>query len=168
MTHLDDEPRDAPMWLCAHDFSAQADHAASEAATELAQKDGTMVLLHVYTAPASTVPMDFPVVDCFGCARPEFEGIVRTDVEEKLLRIKQRLENAHPGLFIETIARQGPPVETIIDVARELDVDRIVVGTHGRHGFAHFVKGSVAERVLQRSVVPVLVVKAPHEPVEAR
>ncbi len=169
MTELENEPRVAPMWLCAHDFSVESDSAVTEAAAELARQDGTMVLLHVYVAPLSTVPMDFPVFDCFGCAPPEFEGMIRTDVEEKLLRVKQRIEAAHPGLFVETIARQGPPVETILDVSRELDVDRIVVGTHGRHGLSHFVKGSVAQRIAQRADVPVLVVKAPHEHIaEAR
>jgi nucleotide-binding universal stress UspA family protein len=37
--------------------------------------------------------------------------------------------------------------------------DLIVVGTHGRTGFAHLVLGSVAERIVRRSPVPVLSVR---------
>ena len=42
--------------------------------------------------------------------------------------------------------------------AKELACDLIVVGTHGRTGFRHFVLGSVTERIIRNSDVPVLVV----------
>lgn len=158
-----DDARVAPLWLVAHDFSDHADAAAHEAATELARRDGTMALLHVYTIPAATMPMDWTGAQNGFAGSADFEGIIRSDVEERLLRVKERLVAAFPGLFVETIARAGAPAETILQVARELDVDRIVVGTHGRTGLMHLVSGSVAERVARLAQVPVLVVKSPHE-----
>ena len=47
----------------------------------------------------------------------------------------------------------------IVQYARDLGIDLIVVGTHGRTGLAHFVLGSVAERIVRRSPVPVLTVR---------
>lgn len=61
--------------------------------------------------------------------------------------------------------REGNPAEEIVNAARELDCDLIVLGTHGRVGLEHLVLGSVAERVTQRSPVPVLVTKVTASPV---
>jgi nucleotide-binding universal stress UspA family protein len=49
--------------------------------------------------------------------------------------------------------------EGILDTARELGVDLIVMGSHGRHGLEKLLLGSVTTRVLGRSPVPVLVVR---------
>ncbi len=48
--------------------------------------------------------------------------------------------------------------DTILQAAQEWNVDMIVVGTHGRRGLSRLVLGSVAEAVLRRSTVPVVVV----------
>lgn len=53
----------------------------------------------------------------------------------------------------------GPVVDTVIEIAEKVNADLIVVGTHGRTGFAHLVLGSVAERIVRRSPVPVLSVR---------
>ena len=49
--------------------------------------------------------------------------------------------------------------EGIIDTAKELGADLIVMGSHGRHGLEKLLLGSVTTRVLGRSPVPVLVVR---------
>ena len=53
----------------------------------------------------------------------------------------------------------GPVVDTVIEIVEKVNADLIVVGTHGRTGFAHLVLGSVAERIVRRSPVPVLSVR---------
>ena len=50
------------------------------------------------------------------------------------------------------------PAERIVEAAKEMDVDVIVMATHGRTGIAHFVNGSVTEEVIRLSGRPVLVV----------
>jgi nucleotide-binding universal stress UspA family protein len=50
--------------------------------------------------------------------------------------------------------------ENIMEAAREQKVDLIVMGTHGRHGLAHLLLGSVAERVLRDAPCPVLTAHA--------
>lgn len=55
--------------------------------------------------------------------------------------------------------RYGQPYREIVDYASCEDIDLIVIGTHGRTGLSHIVMGSVAERVVRFSPVPVLTVK---------
>lgn len=55
--------------------------------------------------------------------------------------------------------REGSASREIVDAAEEAAADLIVMGTHGRGGLAHFLMGSVAEKVLRRSPVPLLTVR---------
>ncbi|MBT4867638.1 MAG: universal stress protein, partial [Planctomycetaceae bacterium] len=52
----------------------------------------------------------------------------------------------------------GTPFVEIVRLAREEDVDLVVVGTHGRGAVAHMLLGSVAEKVVRKSPCPVLTV----------
>ena len=61
------------------------------------------------------------------------------------------------GLLRETT--HGRVADVVLDQARELHCDLIVMGTHGRRGFSHLVLGSDAELVVRGSVVPVLLVR---------
>ena len=58
---------------------------------------------------------------------------------------------------IETVVEDGSAPEKIAEIARKEEVDRIVIGTHGKNGI-HKLMGSVTEKVLQISDVLVLVV----------
>lgn len=53
----------------------------------------------------------------------------------------------------------GPPARSIVQFATDADVDRIVIGSHGRTGVSRVLLGSVAERVVRRAPVPVTVVR---------
>lgn len=57
----------------------------------------------------------------------------------------------------------GIPFQEIIKKAGELGADLIVVGTHGRMGIEHVLVGSTAERLVRRSPIPVLTVRAEAE-----
>ncbi len=60
---------------------------------------------------------------------------------------------------LETHLREGKPVEAILDAVDEIDADLVVMGTHGREGVSRRLLGSVAERVIRESPVPVLTVR---------
>ncbi|WP_101297353.1 universal stress protein [Halegenticoccus soli] len=64
------------------------------------------------------------------------------------------------GVPVIKAFRYGLPHEEIVDYADAHGIDLVVVGSHGRTGFGRFVHaGSVAEHVVRRSRVPVLVVR---------
>ena len=67
-----------------------------------------------------------------------------------------------------TATATGPIVDRILDYVSENRINLIVMGTHGRGRVGHLLLGSVAERVVRRSPVPVLTVHGKSEPVRAK
>ena len=63
------------------------------------------------------------------------------------------------GREFDTAIEVGRPARTIVEYAKQEDVDHVVIGSHGRSGVARILLGSVAETVVRRSPVPVTVVR---------
>lgn len=63
------------------------------------------------------------------------------------------------GIEVQTEIRQGILADEILAEARQHGVDLVVMATHGRHGLERARLGSVTEQVLERSPVPVVVVR---------
>jgi nucleotide-binding universal stress UspA family protein len=59
----------------------------------------------------------------------------------------------------ETAIVEGVPRTEILDYAEAEGMDLVVMGTHGRTGLDHYLIGSVAEKVVRRSPVPVVTVR---------
>ncbi|AZQ53657.1 universal stress protein [Burkholderia cenocepacia] len=80
-------------------------------------------------------------------------------IEDAARRLKARDVAGTPQ--ISNVAPTGEDVpHRIVGVAREIDADLIVIGTHGRRGFRRMFLGSVAERVLRQATCPVLMIPA--------
>lgn len=92
---------------------------------------------------------------------PSEETAVRERGEEAIETIRTLAKEA--TLDFESDVVLGIPSEAILEYADETDVDLIVMGTHGRTGFKRYVLGSVTERVVRLSDVPVLTVRSPVE-----
>src|SRR6185436_107895 len=69
------------------------------------------------------------------------------------------LDEVRGQVSTDTLVRVGSPVREIVEVARSLPADLIVISTHGRTGLKHVLLGSVAEHVVQRAPCPVFVVR---------
>jgi nucleotide-binding universal stress UspA family protein len=122
-------------------------------AKDLAYSQGAeLILLTVGANPA----MDFAFSDP-GLARSAI-----TEQEERsqkyISEVEDQLKAA--GFRTSTILRVGSVAETILGVAEELGVDCIAMSTHGRTGPARWLLGSIAERVVHNSKVPVLMIRA--------
>jgi nucleotide-binding universal stress UspA family protein len=63
------------------------------------------------------------------------------------------------GLQVTTEAPEGTPAHTIVDRAREMGADLIVMSTHARGGLGRLVFGSVADSVLRHAPCPVLLIR---------
>jgi nucleotide-binding universal stress UspA family protein len=59
---------------------------------------------------------------------------------------------------VDAVIARGAPLDVILDTTKARECDLIVIGTHGRHGLSRALLGSVAERVVRSSLVPVLTV----------
>jgi universal stress protein A len=63
------------------------------------------------------------------------------------------------GVKTQTMLRNGIAAHEIVEIAKQLDVDLIIMATHGYTGWKHFCIGSTAERVVRAAPCPVLVVR---------
>ncbi|HEY49582.1 MAG TPA: universal stress protein [Dehalococcoidia bacterium] len=91
--------------------------------------------------------------------RAKIEKEHRSEAEKYLAELKGRLKG--DGLRVRSEVIQGKVAESIVDYARERGADLIVMATHGRSGISRWTLGSVADRVIHLSSVPVLMVRAP-------
>jgi nucleotide-binding universal stress UspA family protein len=74
----------------------------------------------------------------------------------QIQEIAKRLRNE--GLEATALLVHGPTVETILKEASDLEVDMIIVGSHGRGAVFQLLMGSVSEGILRGSRCPVLIV----------
>jgi nucleotide-binding universal stress UspA family protein len=151
------QPDERPI-LAAVDFSADSE-AALQRAISVASVTGTrLVVLHVVHDPAGS-PGTYARKDEKG-EQMRLEDAAAEMLDEHLSTFRER----HPDLAgfgaIETHLVIGLPATRIVEVANELDARQIVMGSRGLSGIDRLMHGSVAELVLQKSTIPVTVVKA--------
>lgn len=134
------------------DFSDPAT-AALRLAAGLANEFGArLYLLHVvpepYAYPWGTELSALPINDILA----QSEEGARQHLGELAA------ETGMPADRLSTHVLVGTPVDQVLALAKEQQIDLIVLGTHGRGLVGHLLLGSVAERVVRRSTVPVLTV----------
>lgn len=87
----------------------------------------------------------------------QVEGQLRAIGEKAIEDIRERAESE--GVEIVATIREGAPHSSILGYVDEEDVDVIVMGTQGRSGLDRYLLGSVTERIVRTSDVPVLTVR---------
>ncbi|MFA1610594.1 universal stress protein [Halobellus rubicundus] len=91
----------------------------------------------------------------------QVEETLRERAESVVEAIADRAADA--GVEAVTVVEPGIPDDVVVDYAVDNDCDLIVMGTHGRTGLERYLLGSVTERTVRRSAVPVLTVRASDE-----
>ncbi len=84
----------------------------------------------------------------------------RAEHERAETAIDDAVDALPDGIPTERVIREGIPKTEVLGYVDETDVDLVVMGTHGRTGLDHYLIGSVTERVVRNSSVPVLTVRA--------
>jgi nucleotide-binding universal stress UspA family protein len=139
------------------DGSAGSDRIVEHAAALADEHGATLHLLYVVnTASFANLPME-----------SSFEGIAATLEEEGRTTLEDAAATAQevsPGVAVEQVIREGSPAVEIVEYARDGDCDVVAMGTHGRGGLNRILLGSVAERVVRNSPVPVLTVRVGEVP----
>jgi len=98
-------------------------------------------------------------------APKDFQGMMITFSNSNGSEPKRKLNalasstRAKGVVHVTATFRRGLPSHEIVEAAKELDVDLIVIATHGYTGWKHFTIGSTAERVVRAATCPVLVVR---------
>ncbi len=83
------------------------------------------------------------------------------DAEDYVSGVRTAL--SEEGVVVHSEVRRGEIAEEILRHCEEMDAEMIVMSTHGRSGFGRWVYGSVADRVLRKATVPILLVRAVEE-----
>lgn len=135
------------------DFGEPAQHALDVAIDLAGRLQAAVTLVHVY-------PVVFPVTydDTFAWPLTQIEKTARRTLDARLASARARYPKC------EAILKAGTAAVEIVSVAGQVGADLIVMGTHGRRGVSRLMLGSVAERVVRTSPVPVLTVSADEVP----
>lgn len=120
------------------------DHAA-----ELAETHGATV--HAVYVVNTASMKDLPV-------ESTWEGL-STALKEEGQAGLDAVEKRAGTVSVETTLLEGSPASEIVEYAESEDCDIVVMGTHGRSGVNRLLLGSVAERVVRTSRVPVLTIR---------
>jgi nucleotide-binding universal stress UspA family protein len=140
--------------LIATDFSPCADAAAAVAAQLAGQLHAVVHVVNVVDTTA--------LYDAYGdvAYRTHRIGEIRGEATQRTEAFAARHFGGLEQVRIYVADGDTTHLE-IIRAAQELGCDLIVMGTHGATGLAHLILGSVAEKVLHKSTVPVLAVRSP-------
>jgi nucleotide-binding universal stress UspA family protein/quercetin dioxygenase-like cupin family protein len=132
------------------DFSESSRHAFQTACSLVKDQNSRLIVLHVvppFTGPVPVEPVPNPLVPA--------------ESQEFLSGRFSWPQPSDPKILVEHRVAEGEAAEQILQLAKALPCDLIVMGTHGRTGLSRFLTGSVAEQVLRKAGCPVLAVKTP-------
>ena len=121
-------------------------------AKALAYSEGAELVLLTVAAN----PMDFIFSD---------PGLASREIEEQQARSKKYMTDLESqlksaGFKVSILLREGPTAEVILRTSEEIQADVIAMSTHGRTGPARWLLGSVADRLVRNSKIPVLLIRA--------
>ena len=136
------------------DFS-ELSKAAEQSACDLADQFGAELhVLHVLHDLLLTMPMTAAAL----LISPE-------SLEKAIAHADEEIQKIPPtawasGKKLVRMVRIGSTFDTIVQYAKDSEIDLIVIGTHGHTGLRHVLLGSIAERVVQHAPCSVLTVRS--------
>jgi nucleotide-binding universal stress UspA family protein len=146
--------------LVAIDYSPTAETVA-KAGYELGKAlKAQTILLHVVSDPTYYSSLKYSPIFGFdnsssiNLIEPDTDGLLQLASGKYLEGLKKILGDE----TIHTLVKTGECAESILNAANELEADIIVMGTHSRQGFKKMIMGSIAEKVLRSSSLPLFII----------
>jgi nucleotide-binding universal stress UspA family protein len=138
---------------------------AVDHAIDIAEKyDATVHALYVVDIDATNYSLGTEQIDRIRRGDIDEMTEVKAEADEATGYVVDRA--AEHGLAVEEHVTAGQPARAIRKFVEDSEIDLVVMGSHGRSGLSRVVLGSVAEKVLRRTRLPVLVVDAEGEVAE--
>lgn len=136
--------------LAPTDFSEPSRHALDVAADLAVVFGAKLTLVHAFEVPGyAYAGINYAPVDLVTPLQDAAKDLLARALEAT----RQKVPAA------EAVLRLGAPWDEVLAVAKETGADLIVMGTHGRSGIKHVLLGSVAEKVVRHSPIPVLTIR---------
>ncbi len=132
------------------DFSDTSEAALRYAIDLASRLNASVEVVHAFSPPSFALP-DGAII-----AQPNYLAEVSNELQKSLDELVRRYSGR--GVQLEAKLVEGIPASEITRLAEEDEANLIVMGTHGRTGLNHLLLGSVAERVVRTSKMPVLTV----------
>jgi nucleotide-binding universal stress UspA family protein len=153
----DDPPRDPiETVIVPTDLSPEAAHVADAFTHVFDGVDRPRVLLvFADSTPPYLEPFQHETLEKWGQ-----HDVRKEDIDERMAPTVAKLAGA--GFEVETKILDGGPVQAVTELAKELDVDMIVMTTHGRSALANMLVGRTAQRIVQHAPCPVLTIRSKH------
>ncbi|MCA9606407.1 MAG: universal stress protein [Myxococcales bacterium] len=137
--------------LCMVDLTPWSEPALDEAVRWAERTGATLYVVHAFELPLYTLP------DGGSIFEPDLVARVRAQANDRMDAFLARWSTKAP---VERLVVEGAPATVARQVMEDEGIDLVVLGTHGRSGMQRLLLGSVAERMLRTSHVPVMVVRA--------
>lgn len=135
----------------ARQFGAEIEllHVVEASPYEVYQQRGIAQDVPLYESIAGTLP------------RTNQKFIIRDVLQETREELERIAAENGGGVTYSTQVKHGHPVDEILRTIEEIKPDLVVLPTHGHTSFRHLLLGSVAEKVVRLSPVPVLTFRMP-------
>lgn len=132
------------------DFSGATDAVMAEATALARALDGRVVLLTVIQPPAIT--------NEYSALMDNLAEIVAAGEKNAAKRLAQlEADLAAAKIPVETVQLNGPPIRVIVEQAKKIGADYIVMGSHGHTALYDLLVGSTTHGVLMRASCPVVI-----------
>jgi nucleotide-binding universal stress UspA family protein len=146
--------------LIALDYDPVAQKIAESGYALAKAMNAEVILLHVVSDAAYYSSLNYSPMMGFDSFN-NFDIVQTGAIEELRKAALNFLEESKSHLkddTIQTIIKEGDFGDCILDTATEMNADVIVMGSHGRRGLDKILLGSVAEKVLHKSLIPLFII----------
>jgi nucleotide-binding universal stress UspA family protein len=153
--------------LIALDYDLAAQKVAETGYVIAKALNARITLLHVVADPAYYYSNEYsPILGFTGFSALNFQTKIEEIREtggEFLEKVKEHLKDD----TIDILVKEGNASEKILEAAKEIHADLIIMASHGRKGLEKILVGSVSESVLHHTTFPILIIPTKEKEVPA-
>ena len=151
--------------LIALDYDPTAQKVAESGFSFASGLGAEIVLLNVVSYPLfAPTPEYSPIMGFSGYMDMSPDQVEGGEVQKESARMFLEKSKVHLGdESIKTMVKSGDFADTILETAKELEADIIIMGSHSRKWLENILMGSVTEKVLQHTSLPLLIIPTGHK-----
>lgn len=144
--------------LIALDYNPTAQKVAEKGFTLANSMNAEITLLHVTTDPEYYSSLEYsPIMGFAGYSIP-LQSDVLVGIEKASYNFLDKTKQHLGDESITTLVKEGDFADTILKTAKEVHADIIIMGSHSRRWLDEVLMGSVTEKVLHHSTIPLYII----------
>jgi nucleotide-binding universal stress UspA family protein len=146
--------------LIALDYNQNSQKVAEKGYSLGKAMNAEVTLLHVIADATYYSSLEYsPIIGFSSFSSTEFSQIIDNDgLKKASLYFLDRLKHHLDDKTIQTLVEEGDTADSILKAAKHLHADIIVMGSHSRRWLEQILLGSVTEKVLHHSTIPLFII----------